>query len=231
MDTDRTTVALYAELDNARAAVDALLASGVEPARLRIFAPGEDVRAPAAPHAPEAGERAALAGEGAGYGGLAGLVAGVVLLSIPGVGALAALGFGGALAASAGAGAATGAIVGALLGRKPAEGEEEDYIDGLRRGGTLVAVRTYPEQVDHVIGVLARFDPIEISRRDDFAEPEPVVGPTPDDAAGLTAAKAVDHGEASWHDRRSRVRTLHLDDPGAAYPQGQSIPSNDHFVR
>ncbi len=233
MNTDRTTVALYEHLSSARAAIDALLAIGVEPTRLRVFAPGEDIEPALLPDGAEAddGGRAASAGEGAGLGGLAGLVAGVVLLSIPGVGALAALGFGGALAATTGAGAAAGAALGALLGRHPSEGEAEDYIEGLRRGGTLVAVRTWPEQAARVTEVLARFEPMEIARREDPPTPEAVSGPTPDDAAGLTAAKAVDHGDASWHDRRSRVRTLHLDDPGAAYPQGQALPGTDNFVR
>lgn len=230
MNTDRTTVALYEHLSSARAAVDALLAAGVEPSRLRIFAPGEDIP-PDVVHGDDEGSRAASAGEGAGLGGLAGLVAGVVLLSIPGVGALAALGFGGALAASTGAGAAAGAAIGALLGRHPAEGEAEDYIEGLRRGGTLVAVRTWPEQADRVTEILARFDPMEISKGEAPREIELVSGPTPDDAAGLTPAKAIDHAHASWHDRRSRVRTLHLDDPEAVYPQGQALPGTDNFVR
>lgn len=230
MNTDRTTVALYAHLSSARAAIDALLAAGVEPTRLRVFAPGEDLE-PTSERDDGDDGRASAAGEGAGLGGLAGLVAGVVLLSIPGVGALAALGFGGALAATTGAGAAAGAAIGALLGRHPGEGEAQDYIEGLRRGGTLVAVRTRPDEADRVTGILARFEPIEIARRDDAQALTPTNGPTPDDAAGLTAAKAVDHGDASWHDRRSRVRTLHLDDPGAAYPQGQALPGTDHFVR
>jgi len=83
---------------------------------------------------------------GAALGGVGGLLAGLGLLAIPGLGPIVAAGWLAATAAGAGigavGGAATGGIVGALKNAGHTDEDANVYSEGVRRGGTLVSVRT-----------------------------------------------------------------------------------------
>ena len=85
------------------------------------------------------------AGIGAGVGGTAGLLAGLGLLAIPGLGPVVAAGWLAATAVGAAAGAATGGIVGALTEAGVSEADAHTYAEGVRRGGTLVSARAWPD--------------------------------------------------------------------------------------
>lgn len=128
---------------------------------------------------------------GAGLGVLAGLAA----LAIPGVGPIiaagplaGALGAGaatvaGATALGAGIGAASGALVGPLVDAGIPRPEAEAYNEGVRRGGTLVTVRTNDRQdAEEAADIMSRHNVIDIDDRseqyrsggwkyDDNAEP------------------------------------------------------------
>ncbi len=86
------------------------------------------------------------AGMGAAVGGGAGLLAGLGMLAIPGVGPVVAAGWMAAtltgLVAGAATGAAAGGIVGALTDNGINEQDAHVYAEGVRRGGSLVLVKT-----------------------------------------------------------------------------------------
>ena len=82
------------------------------------------------------------AGVGAAVGGGAGLLAGLGLLAIPGLGPVVAAGWLAATALGAAAGTATGGVVGALVDSGTSEPTAHVYSEAVRRGGTLVTVRT-----------------------------------------------------------------------------------------
>lgn len=90
------------------------------------------------------------AGKGATTGGLlgggAGLLAGLGMLAIPGLGPVVAAGWLASTAVGAAVGAVAGGATGGLLGAlKEAGHSDEDanvYAEGVRRGGTLVSVKT-----------------------------------------------------------------------------------------
>ena len=85
------------------------------------------------------------AGRDAVYGAIAGFVAGTILAVIPGIGPILAVGPITAAIAGIGVGAATGGVIGVLREQGISEDEAEYYAEGIRRGGSLVAVRADSE--------------------------------------------------------------------------------------
>jgi uncharacterized membrane protein len=109
------------------------------------------------------------AGIGAALGGISGLLVGVGSLFIPGVGPVLAAGPLVSLLASAGIGAAVGGVTGGLLGALVdmdiPEEHAHQYAEGIRRGGTLVTVRTTEDRADSAVQILNRYDPVNIDER------------------------------------------------------------------
>lgn len=98
------------------------------------------------------------AGKGAGIGaatggllgGLSGLVLGLGLLTIPGLGQIAAAGPLAAALTGAGIGAGGGGIVGALVGLGIPEEQAKQYEGFLKQGKIIVLVEVEPEQENRV---------------------------------------------------------------------------------
>jgi hypothetical protein len=112
------------------------------------------------------------AGIGAVIGGLGGLLVGLGALAIPGIGPVIAAGpLAAALTglAGAGAGAVAGGVAGGLLGALVDLGIPEEtaqyYAEGIRRGGTMVTVRSSDTMTDQAVDILNRHDPIDINER------------------------------------------------------------------
>lgn len=96
------------------------------------------------------------AGIGAGLGGAAGLLAGLGLLAIPGLGPVVAAGWLAATAVGAAAGAATGGVIGALTEAGVSKDDAETYVEGVRRGGTLVSARVAENERARLDAILDR---------------------------------------------------------------------------
>jgi hypothetical protein len=107
-------------------------------------------------------------GFGAAAGGGVGLLAGLGMLAIPGLGPVVAAGWFAATAAGAAAGAATGGIIGALMDAGTSEPDAHVYSEAVRRGGTLLNVRTNAASTSEIESILARHQPIDptIRRRE-----------------------------------------------------------------
>jgi hypothetical protein len=107
---------------------------------------------------------------GAVLGGGAGLLAGLGMLAIPGVGPVVAAGWLVATLAGAGAGAAVGAAAGGLVGSLTAAGvperEAHVYAESVRRGSSLVTVRTDDSSATRVEAIMARHQPVDWQARD-----------------------------------------------------------------
>ena len=142
--SNRTIARLYDEYEDAAQAVRDLEAAGIphddislvaNNERNRVFGPGVISGTEAVPGA-EIG-----AGVGAVAGGGAGVLAGLGLLAIPGVGPVVAAGWLVALAVGAVGGAAAGGLLGGLVGAGVSDEHAEVFVEGVRRGGTLVTDR------------------------------------------------------------------------------------------
>lgn len=100
------------------------------------------------------------AGVGAAVGAAGGLLTGLGMLAIPGVGPVVAAGWLAATAAGAAGGAVAGGATGGLIGALTDSGESEEdahvYAEGVRRGGTLVGVRTADDNARDIAAILER---------------------------------------------------------------------------
>ncbi len=122
---------------------------------------GMDNETRAAPH-----EGAAVgAGVGAGIGAVGGLLLGLGALAIPGIGPVLAAGPILGTLAGAGVGGATGGVIGALVDAGVPEEQAHQYAEGIRRGGTLVTLRTSDDRAEQAADIMNRFDPINVERR------------------------------------------------------------------
>ena len=100
------------------------------------------------------------AGIGAALGGGVGFLAGVGLLSIPGLGPVVAAGWLASTAVGALAGSAAGGIIGALVDAGTPESDAHVYAEMVRRGGTLVSVKT-ERASEQINPILDRHHPVD----------------------------------------------------------------------
>lgn len=196
---DRAVTALFERYADAQAAIERLEALGIPHADIAIVAS----RSPDAPEtsapgsAPVAGEAEAnsagrtgsgTAGTGATVGGIigggAGLLAGLGMLAVPGIGPVVAAGWLVSALTGAGIGAAAGGLVGGLTGAGMNEAEAAAYAEGVRRGGTLVTVRSDEGRADQVIAALKEAGSIDLDERADGWRAEGWTGGTARDDIG-----------------------------------------------
>ena len=160
---------VYDSYPQAEQVVRELEASGVPSQDISIVANRSvdnrngDARDESTPTATGAG-----VGVGAAVGGGAGLLAGLGLMAIPGLGPVVAAGWLAATALGAVAGTATGGLIGALVGSGVSETEAHTYAESIRRGGTLVTVKS---DVPNVETIMARHKPIDpVARRNEYQQ-------------------------------------------------------------
>jgi hypothetical protein len=164
-----TVCRVYDSYAQARAAVDAVQSAGVPASDVSIVAN----KYVSAEHADvtDVSDTAKGAGTGAGIGGAlgggAGLLAGLGLLAIPGLGPVVAAGWLASTAVGVAAGAATGGIVGALVEAGVSRDDAAVYSESVRRGGTMVTVRTRDEDAGRIATLLDSSKPIDPRVRGD----------------------------------------------------------------
>lgn len=179
----RTVVALYDNFEHANMAVRELVDNGFSRDDISLMAGDERGEYGRYLGSDEyrnrdmsGGEASTGAGVGAGIGatlgGIGGLLVGLGALVIPGIGPVVAAGpLSAALAglAGAGAGALAGGITGGLIGALVDVGVPEEtaqyYSEGVRRGGTLLTVRTDDDMSGRAVTIMNRHQPVDINSR------------------------------------------------------------------
>lgn len=176
----RTIARLYDNYDDAVQVVHDLEAAGVPHSDVSLVASNHDNRYSGTTTDTTTGvsrDTADTASTGAGtgatvgtvLGGGAGLLAGIGALAIPGIGPLVAAGWLVAALTGAGVGAAAGGLLGSLTGAGVSEADAHVYAEGVRRGGTLVTVRSddaMAGRVEEIMNTRAYVDPA--TRRRDY---------------------------------------------------------------
>jgi len=167
----KTVVGLYDRFEDAQQVVRALIDGGFRQDDINLIARDEkgEYSRYLQSHEGEMEEKkegiATGAGAGAVLGGIGGLLVGLGALAIPGIGPVIAAGPILAALAGAGVGAAVGGLVGALVEMGVPEDQANRYVEGIRRGGTLVSVRTDDTNSSRAVDIMNRFNPIDINRQ------------------------------------------------------------------
>jgi hypothetical protein len=105
---------------------------------------------------------------GGAIGGLAGVLLGLGAFAIPGIGPIIAAGPIVAGLTGAGIGAVVGGLTGALVSWGIPEEEAGYYAEGIRRGGTLVGVKTDESRVDQAVNIMNDHGPVDVTERSEF---------------------------------------------------------------
>jgi hypothetical protein len=107
-------------------------------------------------------------GDGALIGGVlgggAGLLAGLGTIVIPGLGPLLGVGWLITTAIGAAVGASGGGLIGALVGAGVDNDDAQVYVDRIRTGGTLVAVRVSDADVNAITAIMAKYNGLDRDR-------------------------------------------------------------------
>lgn len=177
----KTVVGLFDDLSDARDAVDELVDAGFDRGDISLIASDQDrthstyLDSNVDPDldrdmAAEQGAEGALAGAltGGAIGGLAGVLLGLGAFAIPGIGPIIAAGPIVAGLTGAGIGAVVGGLTGALVSWGIPEEEAGYYAEGIRRGGTLVGVKTDESRVDEVVTIMNDYGPVNVTERSEF---------------------------------------------------------------
>lgn len=163
----QTVTKVYDSYEHAQRAVSELEAAGIPSSEISLLA-NRRVSAKYDDR-DEASNTTAGAGLGAVVGGGAGLLAGLGLLAIPGIGPLVAAGWLASTAAGAVAGGAAGGIVGALVDSGVPEEHAHVYSEAIRRGGTLLSVKTDDDRAEKARSILDRHEPLDpVSLGEDY---------------------------------------------------------------
>lgn len=167
----KTIIGLFDKRDEALAVVSELHARGIPSADIALVSNNDDGWY-ADNSLAEAGAETG-AGLGAMVGGVGGLLVGLGVIALPGIGPVISAGwllstFAGS-AAGAILGGAAGSLVGALRDHGVDEHDAHVYIEGIRRGGTLVTARVEQSMVTAAETIMIKHRVDIAARRDELA--------------------------------------------------------------
>ena len=102
---------------------------------------------------------------GAVFGALGGLLLELAALAIPGIGPIVAAGPLATTLAGAGIGALGGGIIGAIKDMGVPDEEAHIYAESVRRGDTMISVRTDSSMVDRVMDIMNEYGAVDVDER------------------------------------------------------------------
>jgi len=165
----KTVVGLFDDYNQAKNAAIELERSGVSHNDISVLANNEveeHVRRDSVDTRSSMGHAVTKdAGVGAEIGGVLGLLAGISTIAIPGLGFLVGAGWLAGALTGAGIGAVAGGIVGVLTHFGVPAADAAYYEEGIRRGGTLIAVRADENAVSGIARILNNAGAINIEER------------------------------------------------------------------
>jgi hypothetical protein len=176
----KTVAALFDSYDEAAMAVAALEDAGLPPADISLISNNiekhydtkhSESREKATDGGRESLTSTAATGAGIGslLGGSAGLLAGLGIVVLPGIGSVAAAGWLATMAVGAATGAAAGGVAGGLVGALTRSGiaapDADVYVEGIRRGCSLVSVKCDESRAEIAHKILDDLQTFDINAR------------------------------------------------------------------
>ena len=148
-----TVIGLFDGFEDAREVIRDLEASGFNRHRMSVVAQHDVL---------EQEQDGGATGAGAVIGAGVGVLAGLAAITIPGIGLVAAIG---PILAGGVIGAVAGGLIGSLVDAGVPAEQAAYYTEGVRRGGTLVAIATHDVDAPRAIEVMNRHNPVNLSER------------------------------------------------------------------
>ena len=159
-----TVTSLFKDRNDAVAAVRELKAAGVAEREISLVTnrpEGQSEERSAGDRTVDNNMAETGAADGAAIGGVlgggAGLLAGLGALTIPGLGPVIAAGWLVTTAIGAAVGASGGGVIGALVGAGVDNDDAQVYVEGIKRGGTLVSVRVSDDEVPTIEAIMTKY--------------------------------------------------------------------------
>lgn len=167
-----TLLALYEDIPTAQKVLSRLQVEGFDPDSMSLMA-HDAGNLPTQPHEVST-ELSTSDGRnfGAIVGGLTGLLAGLIMITLPGLGPIVVAGplaavLGGVTGTliGVGAGALTGGLSMALAEMNVPKSEADRFAEGVLKGNVLIAIEVTSQNVNHAIHVMSEYLPIDIQYR------------------------------------------------------------------
>jgi hypothetical protein len=172
----KTVIGLFDDISQARDVVQELVNRGIERNNISLIANNvENV-----PVTYDESDAVPNVGIGAVLGGIGGLLVGLSAFAIPGIGPVIGAGW---LASTVGGGligGTAGGLIGALIDESVPDYRAGYYVEGVRRGGTLVAVKAADHEVNLVENIMLVHRAVEIDERGAFYRERGYKGYDPD---------------------------------------------------
>jgi len=225
----KTVVGLFDDMAQAKKAALDLESAGVPHNDISIVANNEGGR-----YAPVDSDTTSTADDGghaighdalvgAEIGGVAGLLMAITGFAIPGLGWIAGAGWLMATILGAGTGAVIGGLVGALTHVGVPEADAAHYNEGVRRGGTLLAVKARDDEAQRVAQILGDDGAVNIDERAaQYDEPVSTL-PAPSTYDQPSRVRMYDHA----HDNMPGIQTGGRDIDGTPDTRGISEKAAD----
>jgi hypothetical protein len=209
--TTHTIVGFFPTRERAENAVSELIRDGFSRDDISVVASNKDAAAtrssdvPNLGPIPETGSTSDTT-EKAAIGGMAGFIAGIVALAIPGIGPIIAAGPLAMALTGAAAGAATGGLIGVMTDDGVPESTARRYSQAIGAGRVMVTVRTDADRVDQAAGILDRAGAVNIDEPAERVESSTNVGTV--SSEGVRAARLDDDSSLV---KRQRERERRVD--------------------
>lgn len=208
--TAHTIVGFFPTRERAETAISELVRAGIARDNISIVASQDKesfTRTPDTPNVgpvPETGSTNDT-GEKAAIGGMAGFIAGIVALAIPGIGPIIAAGPLALALTGAAAGAATGGLIGVMTDDGVPEADAKRYSRAIGSGHVMVTVRADTDRVDEVAGILDRAGAVDVDEPVERVSTEKPIGTVSPE--GVRAAR-LDEGSSLVQRQRERARRV-----------------------
>ena len=221
----KTVVGLFDDMAQAKNAATELEAAGIPHSDISIVANNEGGRYAPVTTDGDSGRGHAVGHDalvGAEIGGVAGLLMAITGFAIPGLGWIAGAGWLMATLLGAGTGAVIGGLVGALTNVGVPETDAAHYNEGVRRGGTLLAIKAQDTVADRVAQILGNNGAVNIDERAaTYGSTSTLAAPAP--YSQPASVRAYDHA----HDALPGIQTGGRDIDGTPDTRGISEKTAD----